>query len=99
MNNRNTRIGILIMLLFLISLTADALGYTTNLTIDGGFDNAAQPTVSGFISIATTFFNLLTFQIVGVPFLISMIVWLIVIWLLLDFISLLKGLIPTTSGE
>ena len=99
MNNRNTRIGILLILLFLISFTADAVGYVTNLTLAGGFDEAAQPSVSSLMSVVTTFFNLLTFQITGVPVVISLIVWLIVVWLVLDFISVLKGLIPLTSGE
>jgi len=99
MSNRNTRIGLLILLLFLISFTADAMGYTTSLTLAGGLDVAAQPSVTGLTSIMTTFFNLLTFQITGIPAFLSLVMWIIVVWLLLDFISVLKGLIPFTNGE
>ena len=99
MQNRNTRIGVLFALLFLISFAADAMGYAHNLDSTAGFIDAAQPNVAGLTSIVTTFVNLITFQITGIPLILSLVVLVITIWLVLDIISVLKGLLPFTSGE
>jgi hypothetical protein len=99
MNNRNVRIGVFVFLLVIISFLTDSIGYTTSITAGNSLMLASEPGVNSFISMAQSIYLLATFQIVGVPFIVTLVVLIITLWLALDLLSMVKGLIPFTSGE
>jgi hypothetical protein len=91
MNNRSIRIGVFILILFLISLAADSMGYATSINAGENLTFAGEPSIGGFWSILVSFYALVTFQITGVPPVLSFFVLILTIWLLLDIITWFKG--------
>lgn len=84
---RPLRIVVLFMVLVLLSIGADSMGFTLSVNAADSMQFAAAPTLDGIASIWSTFWAFITFQVVGVPVVLSFVFLGLGLWMLFELIA------------
>jgi len=89
--SRPIRIVVLFLLLVILSIGADSMGFTLAINAADTLSFAASPSLDGINSIFATFWAFISFQVVGVPVFLSFIFLGLGLWMLIEVIGLILG--------
>jgi hypothetical protein len=96
MNRAMTLIAIVFFIIF-VTLLADSLGLATTTNIAGQLPQNIERNATSVFSVLNTFFAILTFRLVGVPFVINLLLFVPItfgtVYLILEIV---KDVIPFT---
>ncbi len=88
---------VLVILLILITITAGSVSINATTDITTGVATGGEATIGGVLGMLSTFWKLLTFQLVGIPLLFNLLVFYPISFVVLFMaIDVIKDIIPFT---
>lgn len=96
MNRATTLMAIAFFIIF-VTLIANSLGLTPSTDIAGELPQEVDNSISGVFDVIRTFFAIITFRLIGVPFIINLLLFVPItfgtVYLILEIV---KDVIPFT---